>query len=291
MKKSMSKITSILAVVILVGLSAFTTSEPNTFWLDEAISKNLISADFICNEKSVHYEKPLIAVLVNRTSRPIKVKIPVGMVFSADNDEEQDIIVTQNRMASLQPNVTKRTAISGNCMEHNDAAGSEGSTYSLQGASSPKLKKLVHFIAKNKVSPSLGQKAVWCITDDEGLETIYDKDNEVASELRSLVSTLTGKPLPAPETFNSYEYNYEAEPLIAVRGSMNFMFSYDCKVEVSMFDMQGRMVRELFRSDHVTKGKHRLTYQFDNSVYTDKSYEIKVIRNSEVIFNRLVDLS
>lgn len=272
-------------------LTAFTTSEPQKIWIDKAISSNTITAKFVHNDNSVHYEKPVKAILTNNSSEAIVIGIPVGMVFTADNDEEQDIVVTRMQMAMLDPGATKEVPFYGNCMESDDACGDEESSYTLKGRADEKLFKLVEYISKNKVGASLGQKAVWTLIDKDGLENIYDKDREDAENLRKYVSTLTGKPLPNPEAFSSYAYDYEAEPLIAVKGIINLKFSEDCKLEIAMFDNEGRMVRELFRYERLAKGPHRLTYQFDNSVYTDKEYEIKVIRDSKVIYTRTVDLS
>lgn len=281
----------VLTALSLLVLSAFTSSDPDKIWIDQAITTKVISAQFVHNENSVHYEQPITAVLTNNTSKAVVIGIPVGMVFTADHDEEQNIVVTRPLLAKLMPGTTREIPFYGNCMESSDAAGDAESTYTLKGKADEKLYKLVNYMSKNKVGASLGQKAVWTLIDEDDLENIYDKEKEDAEHLRNYVSELTGKPLPKPETFSGYAYDYDAEPRIAVKGTMNIQFSEDCKLEIAMFDMEGRMVRELFRYERLTKGPHRLTYQFDNSVYTNDAYEIKVIRDSKVIYTRTVDLS
>ncbi len=261
------------------------------YTLEKAISSNAVFAHFDCNTNSVHYEKPLLAKIKNRTNVPIQIEIPAGTWFQAKNNKEQNIVTTRPRLIKLLSGAATSIALQGNCMEANDIAGSEGSQYVYKGRVSLVLQRLIDYLTKNKITANLGQQAVWCITDNKGLENIYDSDNAAAEKLRSKVSTLLNKPLPNPKIFNGYAYNYNAKPKVEVKGKFNMSFGRNCNMAIAMFDENGTVVRELFRNQNLPAGKHSLTYSFDNSVYTNDKYIIRAIKNGNIIFTRVIDLT
>jgi hypothetical protein len=281
----------LLLTLVLFSLSSFAPPEGKTYYLDQAIAQNIVSAQFLGNSKSVHYEQPVKAQLINRTRTPVEIRIPAGTIFTANTDNQQNIVVTKNKIIRLLSGAAATVALSGNCIEATDHGGNDQSRYTLKGKASSVLQKLVNYLKANKISASLGQKAIWCVTNDYSLADIYDKDKEAATKLRKFTATLLNKPLPKPEVFNEYRYNYTAKPQISVMGTFNIRFSKDCKLNIAMFDTAGRMVRELFRYDLLKAGPHRLKYEFDNSVYTDEKYVIHAIRNGQIIYSRNVDLS
>jgi hypothetical protein len=284
------KIVSSFAILSFLVFSSFTFTATNEYSLNQAMTQQIISASFLHNPNSVHYEKPIMAQLQNESNKTVTIRIPAGLVFTADDDGDQNIVVMQDMMATLSPHQKKTLPLSGNCMEASDNAGDEGSTYSLKGKADANLYKTVQYLKTNKICPSLGQKAIWCITDGEDLESIFDMDNDKAEDLRGYVSELTGQPLPNPEVFDSYAYDYDAEPVIKVQGAVNLEFSYKTEVQVALFNDAGTLVRELFRFENLEPGPHRLPYKFDNSVYTDKRYTIKIIEKGEVLLQQEVKL-
>ena len=110
----------------------------------------------------------------------------------------------------------------------------------------------------------------------------------VANDLRTYIAELTDQPLPEPETMNDYRYSYDATPAMTVFGTINLQFSRTADVQIAMFNKDGVIVRELFRFENLTPGPHRLKYTFDNSVYTDDEYTVKVIRNGDVLLKRVI---
>ena len=257
--------------------------------LEQALAQHKITARYTYNTESVHYEKPVLAHITNLTNSALRIEIPVGTIFQPADDGEQDIIVSTPEVIALRSKESTQHAIHGKCIESDDAAGEDGSTFSLQHKTdNSDLLAVLKYLDEKKITASLAQKAVWCITNKHGLEEIYDLDDDVANDLRTYIAELTDQPLPEPETMNDYRYSYDATPAMTVFGTINLQFSRTADVQIAMFNKGGVIVRELFRFENLTPGPHRLKYTFDNSVYTDDEYTVKVIRNGDVLLKRVI---
>ena len=138
-------------------------------------------------------------------------------------------------------------------------------------------------IEKRKDFNTLGQYAVWTITDGDHLNNISGFDMDEALHLKTFVANLIGVPVPEYDPDN-YLTNYEDNGLIerAVKSRFKFYFSEESAVTIAMFDENDIVVRELYNNPNQAAGTHYFEFEYDVEVYTDKAYYVRLIRDEEI---------
>jgi len=279
----------IFVILLVVVLFAFKPAD-NTVNIDEAIRTGLISCSVQSNSGSTHYIKPLSITLTNIKSTPVSIKIPNGFQFIPEQDEYQNIIVTQEEMLALNPGKPVTISLYGMCTENHDKAPSTDIKYRLGKQADEKVSKLTKLIAKRKLHDPLGQSAVWAMTCNTPLEDIAGFDTTSAKELIKYVAHALNKPIPPPPAPDDTKRNYYVTNYkTSMRGAFNYTFSKKTSVTIAMFNVNNIVVRELYRNSEEKPGKHKLEYQFDATEYTDDFYYLRLIADGEIILNGKID--
>lgn len=268
--------------ILLLSFVAF-NSFGAALSLQEAIKSKKIVCKINGNSGSTHYLDPLIIEITNLSNENVSVSWQDGDLFIPDDPSMQNIVATQPELISLLPKATKTAKIKGMCTEHHDKSGSPTTTYTFQPGNNESLKKLAKFISEKKYQTSAAQYAVWSLMDNDDLNSIFSADSTEERQLKDFMASLTGKTYTISK---DYKYSYYAPPREKVGGNFEYNFSKPQDVQIAMFDKNGILVRELFNKKKVPPGEHKLSFEFDASVYTDDVYYFKLIAMNEVLISR-----
>jgi hypothetical protein len=280
-----------LLLIILFACSPFIFSfrhkpEVETVTLQNAIASKYIACNFENNRGTTHYSKCLLAHISNKTAKMLTVQVDNGSQVIPEDSSYQNLIVTQNVFVTLNPYETKDVAINAMCTEPSDKAPYNNVMhYNLVKSADGVMKSVVDMIDKNNYFNSEGQQAVWCVAKDRSLDEISGYDTVAVKKLQQLISKLTGKKIPPPPKYDDYVHNYYAPPAvkkITIGGEFEFSFARPKNILIGMFDKNNVLVRELYKKDGESPGVHKQKYEFDASVYTDKSYYIRLVVDGRI---------
>lgn len=255
--------------------------------LNEAIKTKKINCIIHGNSSSTHYLEPIILEVSNTGNEPISIAIESGDMFIPTDSNKQNIVATVSDLLVLQPKEKKFEKIKGMCTERNDGAGNDETIYTFKSNSNEKLKKLSDFIGTKKYQTSAGQYAVWSLINNDDINSIYSSDSTEENELKKFMASLTGKTYALK--IKNYKYNYYEPPKEKVGGNFEYSFSKAQDIQIAMFDKNGILVRELFNQKKVPAGTHKLSFEYDSSVYTEDIYYFKLIVGNDVMVNRKWD--
>jgi len=272
----------------MLFLTVYSGSFAAPLTLHDALKANKVTCTVKGNAASTHYLEPLVLELTNLSNQTLAVTVQHGDMFIAEDTSAQNIVVTQAELITLQPNGKKTTKLKGMCTEQNDRSGGATTTYTYQPVSNEPLKKLAKFIGDKKYQSSAAQYAVWSLMDDDDINSIYSADSVEERQLKDFMAALTGKTYSVKS--KDYKNNYYAPPREKVGGNFEYNFSKAQDVQIAMFDENGILVRELFNQKKVPPGEHRMSFEFDASVYTADVYYFKLIAMNEVLINRKWDI-
>lgn len=276
-----------LLCFFIISLGIAQNPNVNTVYdLASAIENNWLHLEVTGYENSTHYTKPIIATITNTTKNPLNISIANGQIFRAEDSTVQDIVIVKEELIALKTKETKKVPLYGMCIELSNSGNNLETQFYLDGKAEEKLLKLTQEIEKRKDFNTLGQYAVWALTDDENITSISGFDESEALHLRTFVATLLGVPVPLQDP-NDYETNYHNDGLIkrAAESKFKFTFSEDSAVSIAMFDENNMVVRELYHNPNVKAGYHELAFKFDVSVYQNKAYYVRMIVDEEIKIN------
>lgn len=259
--------------------------------LDDAMQKNQISARAVAASGTTHFQQPVLLELKNNTAVSITLQVPVGRLFGNSNPGEQDFISTEPLYVNLVPNETKKVPVSAMCINASKAGPTAGNGFSIKKTAVGKLLSAATYIHDKKLSGSyLGQTVMWCVSDNNPLESIFGYEEQQERDAVGFLSKLLEKPVPPPPAADDYLRNPRVAPKIEVGGSFEFTFSRVKAVQIAMFDEQNIAVRELYNNPQQPPGRQEVNFAFDASVYRDKKYYIRFLCDNRVLMEQEVGI-
>ncbi len=274
----------VLLISLVFGTLPNTSPEAIiTYDLATAIEKNWVTSEVTGNEDSPHYLKPITISITNISNDPLSIRIPNGQLFTTTSEEIQDVVITREELLTLAPKKQLSLPLYAMCVQQRKSGANVFETYELGPMASGNLAELTQEIEKRNDFNTLGQYAVWSITDGDHLNSISGFDMDEALHLKTFVANLMGVPVPEYDP-NDYRTNYEDPGLVqrAVKSRFKFYFSEESAVTIAMFDEDNIVVRELYNNPKEAAGTHYLEFEYDIEVYTNKAYYVRLIRDEEI---------
>jgi len=116
------------------------------------------------------------------------------------NHQDQDLIISENLVCHLDKQAKKQVLLFAFCGEKNNSSPSDKDSFQLVKPLNNKLSAITCFIERKKLYCHTGQVAVWCLTDQEPLQHIFNThDNpDLEKELISVVAHELNIPIPSP---------------------------------------------------------------------------------------------
>ena len=255
-----------------------------TINLNDALQKKMIRIDMRGLGEvtgvniSSHYGKCIGMKVTNLTNNGLIVSLETGRYLTADSNEVQNMLVTQNLMAELQPNQTRRLGIYAMCCEHHDHAPDPKSTFKPGPMSKGNVLKLAQFIEEKKFQSSIAQNAVWALVDNTDISNVQGDDLLQQKLLREFLSQATGKPLPKEESHTSRNSMASRESREVY--SISCWFDYEVQkastVSITIYNTSGEVVKELMPPTETKSGSYSKTCMLSTAEFPIGEYEIKL---------------
>ena len=190
--------------------------------LQQAIAQHLVAVQITGNpiqqnpQQNSHIGKCLKMQIQNQTLRALDIKITNGTWCSNLNQKNQDLIISENVVCHIDKQTKKQILLFAFCGEKNNSSPSEKDSFQFVKPLNQKLYAITHFIEQNKLFCHTGQVAVWCFTDQEPLQHIYNThdNHDLEKELIAVVAHELHLPIPSPLSNSSMRirlYPLEAE--------------------------------------------------------------------------------
>lgn len=161
-------------------LSTFNPNSPETVVsLSDAIKSNAISAEYVATGQ--YSGKSVTVKLQNKRSKPIKIVIEQGLVFSPNLSRAQDLIVPKGTILALDDSETKSFTVDGYCIEAYDAAPAVGSGFKPYKTKNKELLELFNYFEKTPVFfryRKVLQNAIWTVSDHKSLAYLHRNNKE-----------------------------------------------------------------------------------------------------------------
>lgn len=253
--------------------------------LQKALADNIIELKIAVDTESPHYNAPFLFHIKNNTNQKQEILIETGFSLIADNVDEQNFIITQEQLLVLDANRNITKPIYAMCIERNDAAPEENSTYQLGAKATDNLCRLSEFISLNKNFEPDAQFLIWDLA--EALYSLekhdYFRINEFG-EVEIVRLNAEGK-----ESVVNQKLETEM-PMREIKVSGNFEMNLASvkKIHIAMFNMNNVLVKELYNNPETPKGPNKVEYAFNSLEFPDEKYQIKLVMNGRVMMNRVV---
>lgn len=277
-------------LLLLFFCLVFNQLEAKSMLLSEAVKKKLISLSVSAVDKvrdnapSTYWGACINMKIVNLSSMPISVELEPGMFLMPDDSTTQRLMILDNRVLAIAAKATKKTFVNAACSQMFKGAPDADLAFHPSGKASGSLLDLAKLIAVKSYHSYAAQNAVWALTDNNDIESIYSPDKAEMDTLRKFVAKAKNI------AFKPYNTVIRVEQKIT---NGTFKFSFPNKqgglYTVLLFDSNGNQVQEFTKDyDYPHLDKITVTYRFQ-SLMNAGTYFVRLVRNrNEIVLNQPV---
>jgi hypothetical protein len=254
------------------------------------IDQHQVTYSVMGNERSTHYDKPIVLNLRNSGKRDVTVTIPAGTIFESIDTSIQNMVIFEEVELLVEAGKSSSQPLRGMCIEPHNIAPSGSSRYTYSSSTNPHIGQTLDFLNQKGYGGALAQEAIWTVIRRP--EKIHlsgwnaDAINETGRFLAEILS------LPVPEMVRDDDSRLYSAPVRRAKVSANFSFYFpeETDVRVALFDLDGIMQRELYIKENARPGEYVISFSFDGTPYIGQMYQCKLIADGEVRLVRDLDL-
>jgi hypothetical protein len=201
----------------------------------------------------------------NRSKDTVFLYLEPGRRLLSSDTTMQDILIVKRQNVILAPLAEKKINAYGFCCESTNASPSKGTTYSSGYIAPASWVKLAEFISNNKFPDGAIQSAVWVMSNDHEISSVYAADEKTIQPLRKLLSEIKGVEIP----WYSKTYEKDANRIFSgkaeyILGTINYKLKNNAIVSIVVRDKWGAIAKTLV--EEAAKGPGPQEYELELNV-------------------------
>ncbi|WP_345234092.1 hypothetical protein [Hymenobacter saemangeumensis] len=224
----------------------------------------------------------LRCVLTNLTGQELKLRVPPGLHFAADDAGAQDIFTFEQKLLVLAPGASKEVPLWAFCMEQHDYSPRENGGYALQGLAGKGLQPLGDSLQKYPgLAEYYGQMFVWSLSDGGSLRevSVDSKLLRGAKNVLAYIGKVTGRAVPRARASND---NRPSVKTFSKRATLLYHSPTAQVATLKVYDTDGSEMYELLKDRRLTPGVVHYTVGLNSIVDIDETpvYTIRLLSPS-----------
>lgn len=232
---------STLLIVCLIFASfspKYLTYSNNSYALsiEDAVKRNMISCAI--ESKGGHTGNCVNMSVKNLTSTKLIVKLESGRNLVSLDTNSQDILVVKEELFVLNPSQTQHKEIFGFCSESHKSEPNKSDLFTIGEMKDKNIVKLTQHLAANKYPISAMQDAIWSLTNNRPVASIFHANRDSIENLQEFVAQFTKSMSP----WYSIEYTEPDSGMASntaknIHGNVEARLPKNTVVKIVVYDM------------------------------------------------------
>jgi len=279
--------------LLLAATSACLQAEVS-YKFSEAIQKKMVSIKMngakydtsYHGETSSHLGPCMALELSSFSNENLSLLLEYGYKLVPDDSTLQTMIVTQNLLVHLGPKQKKNYRVFAMCTEAHDGGPSPEAKFSLRNRATGNLLSLTELLNRKKYQTDAAQNAVWCLTDNYELQSIFSTDTVMMYDLRRFVAKAKGVGLEkiyasaTDEPYSAPVRKFTTRTVYS--GSLSYSFSKTAKVMIALFDEDNHMKKVYVNNETQREGEYTYNYQIGSDEMDNKKHYLRMFRDGKL---------
>lgn len=278
----------LLFVLALAPLLATATPAVVRLGIRQALENNIIKIEATATGHGYH-DKSLRLHITNNSGNQLQLTMSQGAIFRPADTTQQDLVLAGDEPLAIAPFADGTIEAQTFCAKSYAHAPVAVQPYKYLKMGSDTLVQLLQYVKVNHLFDYLGQEAVWVITNQHPLESVYDEGRDLAStKLIERLAQLTGQPIPKyhelhPETTAADQPVYNPKPLHIV-AKFEQKLDNPAKLTLGVFNGSGEMIEKVFENQSFgAKTGHRFSVDFAAADVEPGTYYIRLKEGDAVL--------
>jgi hypothetical protein len=162
--------------------------------IETALKHQLISYKSV--NKGSHSGNCMDMEITNISKNKLVLKLESGRNLTSLDTNKQDILVVKEVLFVLNPAETIKKEIFGFCSQSHKSAPSTGETYAVGELKNDTIIQLTTFLSKNNYPLSAMQNAIWSLTNNRPVASIFHENRDSIESLQAFVAQFYEKVTP-----------------------------------------------------------------------------------------------
>ena len=275
--------------LIIILISTLSLSA-ESITLEEALNKDLVTASFTAS--SGFMGQVLKVQLQSNHKKGLDLSFPAGMQFKSEDENLQDLILTRAHQTFLASNSKKTVVLYGMCTQRFNSSPYEGALFAYNGMAEGSLLDVAEYISQRNYQNDAGQGAVWAVTDNAGLQEIYDDDEKVVKDLQEFMAELTGQEMP---WYSLQQNNFIPGPDVnpdpsIIHAKYEYQFTDEARVNLGVYDSEGNEVYLITEDQPVQPGTFKMNFKLTVKNMPRGTYYIRVTNGDQLLDERIAEI-
>ncbi len=284
----------ILAVIFPVLLPAVAFSGTIKIGLAEALKNKSIQLQ--ASSISGGYQgKTTRLVITNNTKSVLQITVDLGIILEPEDSVSQPMVLAGEEMLAVLPHAQGEVAVQTFCGNGPKMCPSRDLKFTFSRVGSDTLVQVLRFIKTNGLYDFVGQHAVWAITNNHALSSVYDPDRDAMSKkLIDLLVAVTGRPKPDYYTLVANEQTPNAPAYVpkVLKIYAQFEIRLDAPkvLTLGIYDQDGNMAQPVFENKQFGQQGHRFDVEFEAENVPAGKYYIRLKEGDAVLQEKMVNV-
>lgn len=184
---------STLFILCLISTS-FNNTIGTSISIEEAINQQLITYKSV--NKGSHSGNCMDMEITNISKNKLVIKLESGRNLTSLDTNKQDILVVKEALFVLNPAETIKKEVFGFCSQSHKSAPSSGEIYAIGNLQNDTIIQLTTFLSKNNYPLSAMQNAIWSLTNNRPVASIFHENRDSIESLQAFVAQFHEKVIP-----------------------------------------------------------------------------------------------
>lgn len=280
-----------LIICFILTLSLALRAEEIRLTLTEALQRKLVTvkingaeSDGAGTLNSSHYGPCIRLAMTNQSSSELQLKLDYGFRLEPVDTTYQTMIVTRAFTARLAPGQQKDQRIYAMCGEAHDRSPSPSAWFAWGKRTTGHLLGLTEYIQRKDYQNSTAQQAVWCLTNNKDLHSIYSDDTTIMYDLRRWVARAKG--LPIADVYASARTQPEpvrvSETIYSGQIGYSIIGMRPVKIMIALFDEDNRMKTVYVNNEPQREGIYYYPYKISSAELDNKKHFLRLFREGKL---------
>jgi hypothetical protein len=261
------KIKRLISIAMIVFLASVTlTFQSFVYKHSAAPVGSYLPLDTFLTSKSIeatvrslgsHQKECVVLDFTNLTSDTILFFLEPGRRLVSKDSTQQDILIVKERQICLPPFASFQMKGYGFCCQSRKASPKINAVFSIGYMAPEPWVRLARLISKNNFSSGAVQHAIWVLSDDHPIGSIFEDGAEDLYPLREMVANIKGIAIP----WYAVKYEKDSDRLFSGRpekitGVFKYYLKNNSIITITIRNKQGQLIRTLVKGSPTGPGHH-----------------------------------
>ncbi|MFN8322246.1 MAG: hypothetical protein U0T74_06260 [Chitinophagales bacterium] len=264
-----------------------------SYTLPQAIQKKLVTVQIkgakpdtsFHGAHASHYGPCMAMEIYTTGAEVLKLNLEYGYKLEPADTNLQTMMVTQSLIVKLPPKQRRTYRIYAMCTQAHDGGPSPEASFIMGKRTTGNLLGLAELINRKKYQNDAAQDAVWCLTDNYDVQTIFSEDTAMMYELRRFVAKAKGllpEKIYEERSLDVYDPVRTITTRTVYSGSLSYSCSKTSKVMIALFDEDNKMKRVYVNNETQREGTYTYNYQIGSDEMEQKKHYLRMFRDGKL---------